>query len=117
MNIDDRLYVEVVPQQGEQASSQLDPLKEGRFDPGYIYKVLGMYAPSATSEAYFALANLQGQISFVPQHSVRAYGLINSDKMFLKMPSREKMPQAVPGMAGQLAGRLSGGVRLSAGLH
>src|SRR5262245_17223350 len=116
MNLDDRLYVEIAPQQGERPMP-LDPLREGKFDPGYVYKVLGMYNPSTTGEAYFALANLQGQIWFIPQRSVRAYGLIDSDQMFLKLPSREKPAPTMPSIAGQLAGRLSSGVRLSEELH
>jgi len=32
MNIDDRLYVEVIPRQKD-ATPQFDPIKAGRFDP------------------------------------------------------------------------------------
>jgi len=116
MNIDDRLYVQIVPHQGERPM-QLDPVIEGRFDAGYVYKVLGMQNPSGSSEAYFALANLQGQIWFVPQRSVRAYGLIDSNQLSLKLPSREKSAPSMPSVAGQLAGRLSTGARLARDVH
>jgi hypothetical protein len=76
-----------------------------------------MHNPSGTSEAYFALANLEGQIWFVPQRSVRAYGLIDSNQLFLKLPSSEKPAAAVPSVAGQLGGRLSTGARLAGDFH
>jgi len=114
MNIDNRLFVEIVPHLG---SEQSRPLEEGNFDANHVYKVLGMHSPSPTGESYFILADLQKQICFIPRHSVRAYALIDSDHLFLKLPSREKNAPAIPGMAGQLSGRLSGGVHLTKELH
>ena len=82
MDITDRLYVEIHPM----ASGQIPhphPIDEARFDPAYIYKVLGMYNPSETSECYFVLANTQRQIWFIPQRHLLAYGLLDSDELFM----------------------------------
>ena len=59
------------------------PIEEGHFDPDYVYKVLGMYNPSETSECYFVLSNTQRQIWFIPPRHLLAYRLIDSDEFFL----------------------------------
>jgi len=82
VNINDRLYVEIVPFEG-QRSPQPHPVRDGEFDESLIYKVLGMYNASETSECYFVLANPQRQIWFIPQRHLRAWALINSDEFFL----------------------------------
>jgi hypothetical protein len=88
MDIDDRLYVEIVPMTGPHAPHP-NPVTEGRFDPDFIYKVLGSYNPSETSECYFALANTNREIWFIPQRHLRAFKLIDSDEFSLP---REPMP-------------------------
>jgi hypothetical protein len=82
MDIDTRLYVEIVPFDGPH-SPHPHPVDDAHFNPDYLYKVLGMYNPSETSECYFVLANPQRQIWFIPQRHLRAYGLIDSDELFL----------------------------------
>src|SRR3954468_9413247 len=82
MNIDPRLYVEIVPYEGEHAPNP-HPLRDGGFDPDLVYKVLGMYNASETSECYFVLANPQRQIWFIPQRHLRAYTVLDSDELFL----------------------------------
>ncbi len=67
------------------------PIDEAHFDPAYVYKVLGMYNPSETSECYFVLSNTQRQIWFIPQRHLLAFALIDSDELFL-----------TPDQAGQL---------------
>ena len=86
MDINPRLYVEIHPFDGPH-SPHPHPIEQGHFDPNYVYKVLGMYNPSETSECYFVLANPERQIWFIPQRHLRAYKLIDSDEFFL-----EKMP-------------------------
>lgn len=82
MELTNRLYVEIFPYDGPR-SPHPHPIDDGRFDPEYVYKVLGMYNPSETSECYFVLANPDRQIWFIPQRHLRAYKLIDSDEFFL----------------------------------
>ena len=86
MDLNPRLYVEIHPHDGPH-SPHPHPINDAHFDPDYVYKVLGMYNPSETSECYFVLANPQRQIWFIPQRHVRAYKLIDSDEMFLEKSS------------------------------
>src|SRR5436305_9887964 len=83
MDINPRLYVEILPYDGPR-SPHPHPVDDGNFDPAYVYKVLGMYNPSETSECYFVLANPQREIWFIPQRHLRAYRLIDSDEFFLE---------------------------------
>ena len=82
MDIDSRLYVEIHPFEGPHQPHP-HPMDDGHFDPRYVYKVLGMYNPSETSECYFVLANPDRQIWFIPQRHLLAYRLIDSDEFFL----------------------------------
>src|SRR5438132_1034792 len=82
MNFNDRLYVEIVPLESGTVPHP-HPIDEGRCDPALVYKVLGVYNPSETSECYLMLANPQREIWFIPQRHVRAYKLIDSDEFFL----------------------------------
>jgi hypothetical protein len=84
MDTTDRLYVEIHPYEGPH-SPHPHPVTDGRFDPAFVYKVLGMYNPSETSECYFMLANPQRQIWFIPQRHLLAYKLIDSDEFCLPL--------------------------------
>ena len=86
MDINARLYVEIHPFDGPR-SPHPHPIDDGHFDPDYVYKVLGTYNPSETSECYFVLANPQRQIWFIPQRHLLAYKLIDSDEFFLEKPA------------------------------
>jgi len=90
MNINSRLYVEICPFDGPHPPHP-HPIDEGHFDPQYVYKVLGMYNPSETSECYFVLANPQRQIWFIPQRHLLAYKLIDSDEFFIR---KDELPVA-----------------------
>ena len=100
MDINPRLYVEICPFEGPR-QPQPHPIRDGKFDPAYVYKVLGMYNPSETSECYFVLAHPQRQIWFIPQRHLLAYKLIDSDEFFLPKdftPSRySQKPLALSG--------------------
>lgn len=87
MDINDRLFVEIVPLTHGQIPRP-HPIDDARFDPALIYKVLGMYNPSETSECYFVLVNPNREIWFIPQRHVRAFGLLDSDEMFLPPPTK-----------------------------
>jgi hypothetical protein len=85
MNFDSRLYVEIHPFEGAR-SPHPHPIEDGHFDPEYVYKVLGIYNASETSECYFMLANPQRQIWFIPQRHLLACRLIDSEELFLPKP-------------------------------
>jgi hypothetical protein len=82
MNFDPRLYVEIVPLDNGR-SPQPHPILEGRFDPAFAYKVLGIYNPSETSECYLMLANPRREIWFIPQRHTRAWKLLDGDEFFV----------------------------------
>lgn len=82
MNFNTRLYIEIVPLDNHQPPSP-HPIKNGRFDPNLVYKVLGIYNPSETSECYLMLANPDREIWFIPQRHTRAFKLIESEEFFL----------------------------------
>jgi len=90
MNINDQLYVEIVPMEKGRIPHP-HPVDEGKFDPSYIYKVLGMYNPSETSECYFVLANPDREIWFIPQRHLRAFGILNSKELFLSRNRAEEL--------------------------
>src|SRR5207247_2498234 len=72
------------------------PIKDGKFDAALVYKVLGIYNPSETSECYFMLANPEREIWFIPQRHVRAYALTTSEAFFLPVaatPASPLMPE------------------------
>jgi hypothetical protein len=83
MDISERLYVEIVPYEGERVP-QPHPIVDGHFDPKYAYKVLGMYNASETSECYFVLSNPERQIWFISQRHLRAFGLFDGDRLFFQ---------------------------------
>src|ERR1051325_8737436 len=82
MNFTDRLYVEIVPMAGDHPPVP-HPITHGKFDRARVYKVLGIYNPSETSECYLMLANPEREIWFIPQRHTRAYKLIDSDEFFI----------------------------------
>jgi len=95
MDINPRLYVEIHPYDGPH-SPHPHPIDEGHFDTDYVYKVLGMYNPSETSECYFVLANTRRQIWFIPQRHLLAHRLIDSDEFFLPKGSARISVGATP---------------------
>src|SRR5690242_12309348 len=82
MDFNPRLFVEIHPFEGEHQPHP-HPIRDGHFSTDYVYKVLGVYNPSETSECYFMLANPDRQIWFIPQRHLLAYRLIDSDEFFL----------------------------------
>lgn len=101
MDIDTRLYVEIHPFEGP-FQPHPHPIRHGNFNPDYVYKVLGMYNASETSECYFVLVNQERQLWFIPQRHVLAYRLIESDEFFLSKeaagpPGGGSPPTKLPG--------------------
>lgn len=93
MDINDRLYVEICPLEHGQIPTP-HPIEDARFDPNRIYKVLGMYNPSETSECYFVLVNADREIWFIPQRHLRAYGLLDGDDFSLPRPIKGSSTRA-----------------------
>lgn len=105
MDIDTRLYVEIHPFEGP-FQPHPHPIRHGNFNPDYVYKVLGMYNASETSECYFVLVNQERQLWFIPQRHVLAYALIESNEFFISKeaagapiagPAPLKLPGSQPG--------------------
>ena len=90
MNLTDRLFVEIVPMKSGQIPHP-HPVEEGRFDPELIYKVIGVYNPSETSECYFVMVNPERQIWYIPQRHLRAFALMDSDEFFLTREQAEQL--------------------------
>lgn len=61
------------------------PVNDGRFDPAYAYKVLGVYNASESSECFFILSNTHNEIWFISQRHLRAYKILDSDELYLKL--------------------------------
>ena len=100
MNFDPRLYVEIVPFENGRAP-QPHPILDGRFDPRFAYKVLGIYNPSETSECYLMLTNTRREIWFIPQRHTRAFALLDGDDFFV--PRERTGGDAAEGAAGRPA--------------
>jgi hypothetical protein len=94
MDINSRLFVEIHPLESGQIPHP-HPIDEAHFDPKYVYKVLGMYNPSETSECYMVLANPQRQIWFIPQRHLLAHALIDSDEFFLPIDRHPNQDRAL----------------------
>ena len=109
MDIHDRLYVEVVPYEGFHPPVP-HPIEHAKLDPGRIYKVLGVYNPSETSEAYFMLCNAKRETWYISNRHLRAAGLFDGDAFSLPKPCKEEMDAfagpATPAGNGRLDGIL-----------
>ena len=68
-----QMFVRIVEPQGPRAPMPR-PLSSG-FHGGRAYRVLGVYNPSETSDAYFILANDRDELWFICQRHLRFAGL------------------------------------------
>ena len=75
----ERMLVRIVQHDGER-SPQPRPLENG-FTPGGVYRVLGIYSPSETSEAYFILPNDRDEIWFISNRHCRYAGLLGEERV------------------------------------
>jgi hypothetical protein len=69
------------------------PITDGRFDPAYAYKVLGVYNASETSECFFILSNTSNEIWFISQRHLRSYKLLESDEFFIQKEQEHEIPE------------------------
>lgn len=68
------LYVRIVELEGDNAPRPL-PLSSG-FSAEQAYRVLGIFSPSETSEAFLIMANDRDEIWFISNRHVRTHALI-----------------------------------------
>lgn len=57
------------------------PLLSG-FSTGCVYRALGLYNPSETSDAYFVLSNDRDEVWFICNRHLRTYGLLPRENRF-----------------------------------
>lgn len=57
------------------------PLHSG-FSPARVYRALGLYNPSETSDAYFILSNDRDEVWFICNRHLRTYALLPQEKHF-----------------------------------
>jgi hypothetical protein len=82
VNVNPNLYVEIVPMNGPRSPAP-HPVVDGQFDTSQVYKVLGCYSPSESSESYFMLSNQRREIWFISNRHVRAHSVQESSALFL----------------------------------
>lgn len=70
----EKMHVYIKEMEGERSPIP-KPLASG-FSEDKLYRVLGVYSPSETSECYFMLANDYNEIWFISNRHVRFAGLI-----------------------------------------
>lgn len=70
----ERMLVRIVQHENVR-SPQPRPLENG-FSEGRVYRVLGIYSPSETSEAYFVLSNDREEVWFISNRHCRFAGLL-----------------------------------------
>lgn len=80
MNIDSRLYVSICPVEGDR-SPVPHPVRHARLSTDRLYKVLGMYNASETSECLLILSNDDGELWFISNRHLRAAGLFDGDAL------------------------------------
>ncbi|WP_199688431.1 hypothetical protein [Pontibacter oryzae] len=81
ITLNPKLYVSLQPLEHVKPH----PVNDGRFDPAFAYKVLGVYNASETSECFFILSNTYNEIWFISQRHLRAYKLLDSDALYLAL--------------------------------
>ncbi|GGR98001.1 hypothetical protein [Deinococcus sedimenti] len=78
------LFVRIVELGGPRAPTPL-PLSSG-FNEGRAYRVVGVYNPSETSDAYFILPNDRDELWFICQRHLRFAGLHDTTAHHLNLP-------------------------------
>lgn len=92
ITLNPKLYVSLQPLEHVKPH----PVNDGRFDPDFAYKVLGVYNASETSECFFILSNTYNEIWFISQRHLRAYKLLDSDELYVALaePKQENLMRA-----------------------
>lgn len=79
-----QMFVRIQEMEGPRAPVPR-PLESG-FSEGRLYRVLGIYNPSETSDAYFILSNDRDEMWFICQRHLRFAGLHDTDAHHLLRP-------------------------------
>lgn len=95
------LFVRIQEVQGPRAPMPR-PLESG-FSPGRLYRVLGVYSPSETAEAYFILPNDRDELWFISQRHVR-FGTLQQTAAH-HLPSPQGLDLACPADLQEIAAR------------
>lgn len=92
ITLNPKLYVSLQPLEHVKPH----PVNDGRFNPDFAYKVLGVYNASETSECFFILSNTYNEIWFISQRHLRAYKLLDSDELYVALaePKQENLMRA-----------------------
>ncbi|WP_299756063.1 hypothetical protein [uncultured Pontibacter sp.] len=85
ITLNPRLYVSLSPLEHVKPH----PINDGRFDPAFAYKVLGVYNASETSECFFIISNTYHEMWFISQRHLRTYKLLDSDDFFIRLQEGE----------------------------
>lgn len=98
------IYVEpgfyvTINQIAHQRAPQPLPLESG-FSINHAYRVLGIYSPSETSEAFFILSNDRNEIWFISNRHLQAHRIIRQTDDF-------KIPLADNQLSGSNNGHLA----------
>lgn len=88
------LFVRIQEVQGARAPMP-KPLESG-FSPDRLYRVLGIYSPSETAEAYLILPNDRDEIWFISQRHVRFGVLKQTDAHHLPLSPCGPLNLGVP---------------------
>ncbi len=112
MDIDNRLYVIIEPFDGPHAPMP-HPIRDARFDAGRVYKVLGMYNASESSEAFFVLSNPENEIWFISNRHLRAAGLSDAKNLSFDKPAWERLQTGSDTLPTSAVAALGGGTSVS----
>lgn len=74
------------------------PLESG-FSVNRLYRVLGIYSPSETAEAYFILPNDRHELWFISQRHVRFGVLEETEAPHLPLPAHAPLELGLPGLS------------------
>ena len=89
-----QMFVRIVELGGPRAPMPL-PLQSG-FSPDRAYRVLGVYNPSETSDAYFILPNDRDELWFICQRHLRFAGLHDTAAHHLDAPELQGVQMVPP---------------------
>ncbi len=87
-----QMFVRIVELGGPRAPMPL-PLQSG-FSENRAYRVVGVYNPSETSDAYFILPNDREELWFICQRHLRFAGLHDTAAHHLDWPCLQSGPTA-----------------------
>lgn len=85
ISYEDGIYVRIEEVTGQRAPT-LKPLESG-FDSDHAYRVLGIFNPSETAEAYLIMSNERDELWFISNRHVRTVGIVGDGPFRLPLTS------------------------------